>query len=180
MCSHRYTYVESLCCRDRAQRLVAAVSEIDGDVTNICGGADADRECCRQSGRYLRRRARDRQTGPRIQADGDVCGLPATLAVTFAVRGALSEVVATPFESVVAVGGFTVPLSVVNVTGIPDRPVPDTSSTRAEIVDIPPPGGSVCGFALTITRSTPAAPTFRFSSFPDAPPENAVIVAMPL
>ena len=106
--------------------------------------------------------------------------LPATLAVTFAVRGALSEVVATPFESVVAVDGFKMPLSVVNVTGIPDRPVPDTSSTRAEIVDTPPPGGSVCGFALTITRSTPAAPTFRFSSLPDAPPEKAVIVATPL
>jgi len=92
----------------------------------------------------------------------------------------VSVVVATPDESVVAVAGFNEPLSLVNVTGMPDSPTPDTSSTRAVIVDVPPSGDTVCGLALTTTRSTPAAPTFRFSSLPDAPPENAVIVATPL
>src|SRR5262245_5357304 len=106
--------------------------------------------------------------------------LPATLAVTLAVVGALTTVVATPDESGVAVGGSRLPCSVVNVTGMPETPTPDTSSTRALIVELPPAGGNVCGLALTTTRSTPAAPTFRFSSLPDAPPENAVIVATPL
>src|SRR5882672_10889200 len=111
---------------------------------------------------------------------------PATLAVTLAARVVdcvdvnVSVVVATPDESVGAVEGFSEPLSVVNVTGMPDSPVPDTSSTRAVIVDVPPVGATVCGLAPTTTRSTPAAPTFRFSSLPDAPPENAVIVATPL
>src|SRR5436190_524048 len=67
---------------------------------------------------------------------------PATLAVTFAVRGAFTVVVATPDASVMAVEGFSVPWSVVNVTGTPDKGLPDTSSTRAEMVDVPPPGGS--------------------------------------
>jgi hypothetical protein len=52
-------------------------------------------------------------------------------------------VVATPVESVDAVGGFNEPLSVVNVTETPGSPAPDVSSTRAEIVDVPPAGGSV-------------------------------------
>ena len=67
-----------------------------------------------------------------------------------------------------------------NWTETPGTPDPDTSSTRAEIVVVPPFGGSVCGDALMMTRSAAALPTFRFSSFPDAPPENAVIVAVPL
>ena len=115
--------------------------------------------------------------------------LPATVAVTFAVRSpdcddgadvSVSVVVATPNESVVAVAGFNEPLSVENATGIPPSPVPETSSTRAVIVDVPPAADTADGLAAMVTRSTPAAPTFRFSSLPDDPPENAVIVATPL
>jgi hypothetical protein len=68
---------------------------------------------------------------------------PATLAVTFETRDVFKTVCATPSESVFAVAGERVPLSVVNVTGTPGSPEPDTSSTRAVIVELPPTGPSV-------------------------------------
>ena len=92
----------------------------------------------------------------------------------------LSVTVATPLASVIADDAESVPVSLVNVTGTPGTPAPDVSSTRAEIVLLPPAGPSVWGVALTSTRSTAALPTRRFSSLPDAPPEKAVIVASPL
>ena len=105
---------------------------------------------------------------------------PATLAVTFAVRVINAVILAVPLSSVVAVELESDAVSERNWTETPGTPDPDTSSTRAEIVVVPPFGGSVCGDALMMTRSAAALPTFRFSSFPDAPPENAVIVAVPL
>jgi hypothetical protein len=102
------------------------------------------------------------------------------LAVTLAARDVVSVVCAIPAASVVADEIESEPASVENVTAIPAIPVPDTSSTRAEMVEAPPEGPNVCGLALTSTRSTPALPTFRFSSLPDAPPEKAVMVAVPL
>jgi hypothetical protein len=105
---------------------------------------------------------------------------PATLAVTFAARDVVKVVCATPRESVLTDGLESDPASVVNVTGTPERPLPDTSSTRAVMVADPPEGPNVCGLAVMSTRSAPALPTFKFSSLPDAPPENAVIVAVPL
>jgi hypothetical protein len=105
---------------------------------------------------------------------------PATLAVTFAVREINAVMLATPDWSVVAEELERLAVSVVNDTGTPGTPDPATSSTRAEIVVVPPLGGSVCGLALMIRRSAAALPTFRFSSLPEAPPENAVIVAVPL
>src|SRR5947207_3668804 len=105
---------------------------------------------------------------------------PATLAVTLAVRDVFRTVCALPSASVVDDDADNVPLSVVNVTGMPARPEPDPSSTCAVIVELPPTGPSVCGLALITTRSTAALPTLRFSSLPDAPPENAVTVAVPL
>src|SRR3954453_7450923 len=72
--------------------------------------------------------------------------LPAALAVTFAERApaldalvAVNVDVATPEASVVAVTGFSEPLSALKVTGMPGSPAPDTSSTRALIVAVPPP-----------------------------------------
>jgi type II secretory pathway pseudopilin PulG len=105
---------------------------------------------------------------------------PATLAVIFAVREISAVTLAVPVSSVVAEELDRLAVSVVNATATPGTPDPATSSTRAEIVVVPPLGGSVCGVALMMSRSAAALPTFRFSSFPDAPPENAVIVAVPL
>src|SRR5262245_60899896 len=45
---------------------------------------------------------------------------------------------------------------------------------------VPPAGGRFCGDAERRSRSTAAVPTLRFSILPEAPPENAVIVAVPL
>ena len=50
----------------------------------------------------------------------------------------MSSEVAVPKSSVVAVVGESDPASAVNVTTTPGTPAPDTFSTRAEIVDVPP------------------------------------------
>jgi hypothetical protein len=106
--------------------------------------------------------------------------LPATFAVTLASRLVVSDTLAVPEASVSADDAESVPLSVENVTGTPATGEPDTSSTRADITAVPPPGASVCGLAVSNTRSAAALPTRRFSSVPTAPPENAVILATPL
>ena len=109
-----------------------------------------------------------------------VAVLPAAFAVTVASCVVLNVVAAVPLASVTAVPGSTAPLVVVKVTGTAGRPTPLTSSTRAAIVLGPPEQGMACGLAVRRMRSAPADPTFTFSSLPDAPPENAVIVAVPL
>jgi hypothetical protein len=76
-----------------------------------------------------------------------VAVFPATLAVTMVSRDVVRAVRATPFSSVTADVGSNEPLSAVNVTGMPVRPKPETSSTRAEIVVVPPDGLSTCGVA---------------------------------
>src|SRR5918993_1166410 len=43
---------------------------------------------------------------------------------------------------------------------------------------MPPVAPRFCGDAKSRSRSTAAVPTRKFSSFPDAPPENAVIVGV--
>ena len=109
-----------------------------------------------------------------------VAVLPATLAVTIVCRLAVRDVLATPLASVETDPEPSCPLSAVKVTGTPGMPAPLVSSTRAEISVVPPFGGSTDGDALTSTRSAAAVPTRKFSSFAEAPPENAVIVAVPL
>ncbi len=109
-----------------------------------------------------------------------VAVLPATFAVTIVVRVAVRLVLATPLESVVADPAPSCPWSAVKLTGTPGSPAPVTSSTRAAISVVPPDGGSTPGVAVSSTRSAAAVPTRRFSSLPDAPPENAVMVAVPL
>jgi hypothetical protein len=52
----------------------------------------------------------------------------------------------------------------------------DEAAPAASLVHI----GSTDGDALTSTRSAAAVPTRKFASFAEAPPENAVIVAVPL
>ena len=105
---------------------------------------------------------------------------PATFAVTFASRDVVSKTVAVPESSVTAEDADRVPLSVMNDTGMPGTGPPEVFSTRAEICDVPPAGPSVCGVAVSTTRSAAALPTRRFSIVPTAPPENAVIFARPL
>jgi hypothetical protein len=56
---------------------------------------------------------------------------PATFAVTFVTREVVSETRAVPLSSVVADELDNDPLSVLNVTGTPGTPDPETSSTRA-------------------------------------------------
>ena len=109
-----------------------------------------------------------------------VAVLPAALAVTVASWDVVNVVAAVPLESVMTVPGLTVPLVVVNVTGTAASPTPLTSSTRADTVLGPPEHGSACGLAVNNMWSAPAEPTFRFSILPEAPPEKAVIVAVPL
>ncbi len=105
---------------------------------------------------------------------------PETLAVTLVAAVVVSVVVARPLLSVTAVEFVSTPLSVVNVTRMPGTAEPVVFSVRACTVAVPPLGGSVCGETERSTRSIAAEPTARFSSFPEAPPENAVIVAAPL
>ena len=76
---------------------------------------------------------------------------PPTFAVTVAFADVVNVVVATPVSSVVAVGGDTVPASVVNVTGAPVTGAPDAFSTRAVIVAVPPDG--LIGFGVAVTRT---------------------------
>ena len=104
---------------------------------------------------------------------------PMTLAVTFAAREVVSVVLAIRVPSVMADELESAPASVLNVTGIPARPNPDTSSTRAVIVDVP----------LRAERLRTRADEHAFGSgaadlqilqLARGSPENAVIVAVPL
>jgi hypothetical protein len=105
-----------------------------------------------------------------------------TLAVTVAVVEVLSRVVVMPFASVVAAMTSSEPAVVENVTGAAERTLPLMSNTDAWIVEVPPCAGTTVGLALTETRPTAAVPTAIFTAFVPlalAPPEAAVIVAVP-
>lgn len=116
-------------------------------------------------------------------AGGVVDELPTpTLAVTVAVCAVVSVVDAMPPSPVLTTPALSVPAVVVNVTGTPLIKLPLTSNTVAEIVVEPPSAGTLAGLALTTTFCTAALPTRIFSAPldpTDAPPEIAVIVAVP-
>jgi type II secretory pathway pseudopilin PulG len=101
------------------------------------------------------------------------------VAVTFDVPLVVSVAAALPFESVLTVDGDTAPLSVENVTGTPPTGLPPSSVTVAITWTDPPFAPSDCGTAVTVTVFAAAVPTFSVVDV-DAPPENAVIVAVPL
>lgn len=105
------------------------------------------------------------------------------IAVTFAVRVAVNTVDATPLPFVVAEEGLTAPVSTVNATFTPGSTLPEMSSTIAEIVEVPPPAGKEVGLAVTPRLPTAALPTAILSTLAvatAAPPEAAVMVAVPL
>lgn len=114
---------------------------------------------------------------------GVVVVLPTpTLAVTVATCAVVKVVDATPVASVVTTAALSVPAVVANVTGMPVIRFPLTSNTVAAIVVDPPSAGTVAGVAFATIFWTAAEPTRIFSAplVPvDAPPEIAVIVAVP-
>ena len=71
---------------------------------------------------------------------------------------------ATPFVSVFTTAAVRLPEVVENVTGVPVKGFPFTSSTFAVIVVEPPTAGTVAGLALTATRPTAAVPTAILSA----------------
>lgn len=105
-----------------------------------------------------------------------------TLAVTVAGRLVVSTEVATPSASAVASDVDKVPAVVEKLTGAELSPLPLKSKTAAVMVVEPPVFGTDAGLALTVTRPTAAVPTaiLMAPAVPvDAPPEIAVIVAIP-
>jgi hypothetical protein len=97
-----------------------------------------------------------------------------------------------PLWSVVTTAALNEPLSAVKVTGTPARTFPFVSRTFALIVLDPPDADTVAGLAVTVTPPTAAAPIAIFTEVdavdvaaapvvvvPPAPPEVAVIVAVP-
>ena len=115
-------------------------------------------------------------------AGGVVLPCAPTFAVTVAVVDVLNIEVATPFWSVVPCNTSSDPAVVENDTGADDSALPLMSNTAAEIVDEPPIAGIRVGVAVTATRPTAAVPTAILTAFVPlalAPPELAVIVAVP-
>jgi hypothetical protein len=111
----------------------------------------------------------------------DVVATPA-VAVTFAVRFVVSVTCALPLASVFATDALSDPLSVVNVTGTDASALAPLSNTCAVIVDDPPDDDTVVGLALTDTPVAAAAPIailIALVPVTDAPPDDAVIVAVP-
>lgn len=111
-----------------------------------------------------------------------VTPMPA-VAVTFAVRVVVKVVVATPLLFVAELDGLTAPVSLTNDTATPGSRLPLMSRTVAEIVDDPPEADRTDGLAFNDILPTAAVPTaiFRaFAALTDAPPDEAVIVAVPL
>lgn len=105
------------------------------------------------------------------------------MAVTVACWLVDSTVTATPLSFVVATPVDKAPAVVVNSTGDPTSALPLMSSTVAVMVAWPPCDETDCGFALSTTRATAAVPTEILSApvLPVvAPPDTAVIVAVPL
>jgi len=94
----------------------------------------------------------------------------------------LRTVCALPDESVLTTPVLKVPDVVENVTVAPGSTLALTSKTVAVIVDDPPLAGTRDGFAESWTRPTAALP-IRILSAPfaltDAPPDNAVMFAVP-
>jgi hypothetical protein len=116
-------------------------------------------------------------------------------AVTFETLVVVSVVCALPLGSVVTTAALNEPLSAVNETGTPGSTFPFVSRTFAVIVLDPPDDDTVAGLAEAVTPPTAADPIAIFTVFdalvvalvpepellvvPPAPPEVAVIVAVP-
>jgi hypothetical protein len=92
------------------------------------------------------------------------------VAVTFAVFDVVSVVVASPLASLVAVDGFSVPLSVAKVTGALGTGEPESSMTVAVTVAEPPDDPSVAGEDESVIVLIAAVPTLIFVVV-EAPPE---------
>ncbi len=104
------------------------------------------------------------------------------VAVTFAVRFVDRMLVAMPCAFVFETLSLIDPASVVNVTGMPLSALPPASVTFALIVELPPRDDTIDGLALATTALTAADPTAIFTALAAAtlaPPEAAVIVAIP-
>jgi hypothetical protein len=104
------------------------------------------------------------------------------VAVTFAVRLVDRVLVAIPCEFVFDTLSLIEPASVANVTGMPLSALPPASVTFALIVELPPRDDTIAGLALATTAVTAADPTAIFTALAaatPAPPELAVIVAIP-
>jgi hypothetical protein len=132
-----------------------------------------------------------------VEADGGVVVVPPplepppppavgavapTLAVTIASWLVVRVVDALPSGPVGTTANESVPAVVVNDTGEDGSTLPLMSNTLAVIVVDPPVFGTVAGLALTVTRPTAAVPTAILIApwVPvEAPPDSAVIVAVP-
>ena len=105
------------------------------------------------------------------------------VAVTFAIFVVVSVVCALPFTSETTVAGETAPASVVNDTGIDAIRLPLTSIVVAVMSEVPPFEEMTLGFASMLTLPTAAAPTailMALAPLAEAPPELAVMMAVPL
>jgi len=102
--------------------------------------------------------------------------------VTVAAVVVLRTALATPLASVETATCSSVPAVVENVTGAELSGLPLMSITVPVIVDKPPDVGSRVGFAETRTLPTAAVPTATLAAFAPlalAPPELAVMIAVP-
>jgi hypothetical protein len=104
--------------------------------------------------------------------------LPA-VTVTVAAWFAVSVVRAVPEVSVLTTVALNVPAVVAKVTGTPPSGLPDASTTKAVIVVDPPVDGTDEGLAVTLTRPAAAPPTDSSSGSDAAPPEIALMEALP-
>ena len=105
--------------------------------------------------------------------------VPPAVADTVAALVVVSVVRATPALSVLTTEELNDPDVVLNVTGTPLIALPDASTTTAVTVVLPPLAGIDVGLADTLTRPAAAAPTDNSNGSDAAPPEIAVIVALP-
>ena len=105
-----------------------------------------------------------------------------TATVTVAAVDVLRTAVATPLASVETATCSSDPAVVVNDTGAELSGLPLMSITVPVMVDEPPTDGSSVGFAATRTLPTAAVPTATLAAFAplaEAPPELAVMIAVP-
>ena len=104
---------------------------------------------------------------------------PATLAVTVASRLVVSVVTALPLRSVLADVALNDPAVLENVTGTPCTALPEVSVTVAVITLGPPLAATLVGLAFRLTAFAAAAPTVSSNASEAAPPEIALIAAVP-
>lgn len=108
-----------------------------------------------------------------------VAVFPATAAVTVASRSVVSVVTARPLKSVLADVALNDPAVVENVTGTPWSGLLEVSVTVAVTTLGPPLAATLVGLALRLTAFAAAAPTVSVNASEAAPPEMALIDAVP-